>query len=48
MYILNVRKKVLGVIISVEVATQRPPIFLPVDGLLFEFYTRLDRYGSQL
>ena len=35
MYILNVCKKVLGVIISVEVATHRPPIlFLPVDGIL--------------
>ena len=35
MYILNVRKKVLGVIISFEVATHRPPIlFLPVDGIL--------------
>ena len=46
-------KKVLGVIISFEVATHRPPIlFLPVDrrsgGLLFEFCTSLDRYGSQL
>ena len=27
MHILNVRKKVLGVIISLEVATQRPPIW---------------------
>ena len=35
MYILNVRKKVLGVIISFEVTTHRPPIlFLPVDGIL--------------
>ena len=37
MYILNVCKKVLGVIISVEVATHRPPIlFLPVDGVLVD------------
>ena len=37
MYILNVHKKVLGVIISVEVATHRPPIlFLPVDGILVD------------
>ena len=36
-YILNVCKKVLGVIISVEVATHRPPIlFLPVDGILVD------------
>ena len=35
MYILNVRKKVLGVIISVEVATHQPPILLlPVDSVL--------------
>ena len=34
-YILNVRKKVLGVIISVEVATHQPPILLlPVDSIL--------------
>ena len=37
MYILNVRKKVLGVIISFEVASQRPPIlFLRVDGVLVD------------
>ena len=37
MYILNVRKKVLGVIISVEGATHQPPIlFLPVDGILVD------------
>ena len=37
MYILNVHKKVLGVIISFEVATHRPPIlFLPVDGVLVD------------
>ena len=37
MYILNVRKKVLGVIISFEVATHQPPIlFLPVDGILVD------------
>ena len=37
MYILNVHKKVLGVIISFEVATRRPPIlFLPVDGFLVD------------
>ena len=37
MYILNVRKKVLGVIILVEGATHRPPIlFLPVDGILVD------------
>ena len=37
MYILYVRKKGLGVIISVEVATHRPPIlFLPVDGVLVD------------
>ena len=49
MYILNVRKKVLGVIILFEVATHQPPIlFLLVDGLLFVFCTSLDRYGSQL
>ena len=46
-------KKVLGVIISVEVATHQPPIlFLPVDGVLVDcclsFCTSLDRYGSQL
>ena len=35
MYILNVHKKVLGVIISVE--AHRPPIlFLPVDGVLVD------------
>ena len=39
MYILNVRKKVLGVIISFEVASQQPPIlFLPVDGVLVYCY----------
>ena len=32
-------KKVLGVIISFEVASQRPPIlFLPVDGILVDCY----------
>ena len=37
MYILYVRKKVLGVIISFEVATHQPPIlFLPVDGVLVD------------
>ena len=37
MYILNVHKKVLGVIISVEVATHLPPIlFLLVDGVLVD------------
>ena len=37
MYILNVRKKVLGVIISFEVATHQPPIlFLLVDGVLVD------------
>ena len=37
MYILYVQKKVLGVIISVEVATHRPPIlFLLVDGVLVD------------
>ena len=37
MYILNVRRKVLRVIISVEVTTHRPPIlFLPVDGVLVD------------
>ena len=39
MYILNVRKKVVGVIISFEVALQRPPIlFLPVDSVLVDCY----------
>ena len=39
MYILNVRKKVLGVIISFEVATHRPPIlFLLVDSILVDCY----------
>ena len=38
MYILNARKKVLGVIISIEVATHRPPLFLPVDGVLVDCY----------
>ena len=39
MYILNVRKKVLGVIILFEVALQRPPIlFLPVGGVLVDCY----------
>ena len=37
MYILNVCKKVLGVIISFEVTTHRPPIlFLLVDGILVD------------
>ena len=37
MYMLNVRKKVLGIIISFEVTSHRPPIFfLPVDGLLVD------------
>ena len=36
MYILNVHKNVLGVIISVEVTTHRPPFFLPVDGVLVD------------
>ena len=37
MYILDVRKKVLGVIISFEVATHQPPIlFLPVDSVLVD------------
>ena len=37
MYILNVCKKVLGVINSFEVASQRPPIlFLPVDDVLVD------------
>ena len=37
MYILNVCKKVLGVIISVEVTTHQPPIlFLPVDSVLVD------------
>ena len=37
MYILNVHKKVLGVIISFEVATHQPPIlFLPVDDVLVD------------
>ena len=37
LYILNVRKKVLDVIISVQVTTHRPPIlFLPVDGILVD------------
>ena len=37
MYILYVRKKVLGVIISVEVTTHQPPIlFLPVDDVLVD------------
>ena len=36
-HFVNVHKKVLGVIISVEVATHRPPIlFLPVDGVLVD------------
>ena len=39
MNILNVHKKVLGVIILFEVATHRPPIlFLPVDGVLVDCY----------
>ena len=38
MYILYGRKKVLGVIISFEVTTHRPPIlFLPVDSVLVDF-----------
>ena len=38
MYILNVHKKVLGVIISVEVTTHQPPIlFLTVDGVLVDY-----------
>ena len=37
MYMLNVCKKVLGIIISFEVTSHRPPIFfLPVDGLLVD------------
>ena len=37
MYILNVHKKVLGVISSFEVTTHRPPIlFLLVDGILVD------------
>ena len=37
MYIFYVRKKVLGVIISFEVTTHRPPIlFLPVDSVLVD------------
>ena len=37
MYILNVHKKVLGVIISFEVTTHQPPIlFLPVDSVLVD------------
>ena len=37
MYILNVRKKVLGVINSFEVDSQRPPfLFLPVDDVLVD------------
>ena len=39
MYILNVHKKVLGVINSFEVASQRSPIlFLPVDNVLVDCY----------
>ena len=39
MYILNVRKKVLGVINSFEVASQQPPIlFLLVDDVLVNCY----------
>ena len=39
MYILHACKKVLGVIISFEVASQRPPIlFLPVDSVLVDCY----------
>ena len=39
MYILNARKKVLGVINSFEVASQRPPIlFLLVDNFLVDCY----------
>ena len=37
MYILYVRNKVLGAIISVEVTTHRPPnLFLLVDGVLVD------------
>ena len=37
MYILNVRKKVLGVINSFKVGSHRPPIlFLPVDDILVD------------
>ena len=37
MYILNVRKKVLGVINSFKVGSHRPPIlFLPVDDVLVD------------
>ena len=37
MYILNVCKKVLGIIISFEVTTHQPPIlFLPVDSVLVD------------
>ena len=37
MYILNVHKKVLGVIYSFEVASQQPPIlFVPVDNVLVD------------
>ena len=37
MYILYVHKKVLGVIISFEVTTHRPPLlFLPVDSILVD------------
>ena len=36
-YLVCLQKKVLGVIISVEVATHRPPIFiLPVDSILVD------------
>ena len=36
---MNVRKKVLGVIISFEVASQQPPnLFLPVDSILVDCY----------
>ena len=39
MFILNVCKKVLGVIILFEVATHRPPIlFLLVDSILVDCY----------
>ena len=39
MYILNVRKKVLGVINSFEVASQQPPILLLlVDDVLVDCY----------
>ena len=46
MYILNVRKKVLGVIISVEVTTHPPPIlFLLVEDVLVDCCLRFT-HGS--